>query len=208
MRWLVACAAGSGKPRQNLERSARGHQSSPAPVSRSRSARGRQRAPPPRNPRYGHRARGESPGDVCAPESSTSSRCGRRVRPSNALFTLQYCRDRTRQVMPLLFVLCGCATAVGGQRVILALAAVFGSAPLGLDLTLPFELMQGRVERAFLELEGIGTAPRDFLQQLIAVHLFSGQQIEQQQADAALQELAVDIHCIHYLAYQALYSKV
>src|SRR5580698_7222104 len=102
------------------------------------------------------------------------------------LFALKYCRDGPGQMMPLLFVIYGDFLAFGGQRVILAFAAVFGHAPIGLDLSLFLELMQGGVKSALLELERIGAAPRGFLKNLITVHFPARQQMKQQQTDASL----------------------
>src|ERR1700722_10670538 len=74
------------------------------------------------------------------------------------LLALQDCRDRTRQTMPLLFVLSGSLPAFSGQRVILAFPAVIGSAPFGLDLSFFFQQMQRGVQSALFELECIGAA--------------------------------------------------
>src|SRR5580692_11559983 len=96
------------------------------------------------------------------------------------LFALQYCRDRSRQMMPLLFVIRSDFFAFGGQRVILAFPAVFGHAPFGLDLPLFLKLVQGGVKSALLELERIGAAAGGFLKNFIAVHFPSRQQMQQQ----------------------------
>jgi len=103
-----------------------------------------------------------------------------RSSAGRTLFALQYCRDRSRQMMPLLFVIRGGFLAFGGQRVILAFPAAFGHAPFGLDLPLFFQLMQGGVKSALLELEGIGAAARGFLKNFIAVHFPARQQMKQQ----------------------------
>src|SRR5580704_2380183 len=94
-----------------------------------------------------------------------------RSSAGRTLFALQYCRDRSRQMMPLLFVIRCHFLAFGGQRVILAFPAAFGHAPFGLDLPLFLELIQGGVKSAPLELERIGASARGFLKNFIAVHL-------------------------------------
>src|SRR5579862_6520658 len=117
-------------------------------------------------------------------------------RSVRMLFAPQDRGDHAVQMLPLAFVVAGGLLAFGGQGIIFALAAVVAGAPLGLDETLFFELMQRGVEGAFLEFEGVGAAAGGLLQDFIAVHIRAGEEIQEQETDAAFEEFAIDLHTL------------
>src|SRR5581483_4898291 len=114
--------------------------------------------------------------------------------PVRISFTRQDRSDYVIQMLPLPFVVARGLLSFGRQRIVFALAAIVAGSPLGCDEALLFKLMEGRVQSAFLECEGVRAAARGFLQDFVAVHICPGEQIQQQEADAALEEFAIDFH--------------
>src|SRR5579863_8430119 len=72
--------------------------------------------------------------------------------------------DGAGEVLPLAFVLVRGLLPIGGEGIVFALPAVVAGAPVRLDESLLFELVQRRVESAFLEFEGVRAAQRGCLE--------------------------------------------
>src|SRR5579864_3936991 len=158
-----------------------------------------------------------SPRPLCRPALTKSSTCARNSRSTSRRRFSDGIRDAAMissinrsmlgislapqhgvhgasQVLPLPFVLLRGLSPLGGQRIIFTLAAIVAGAPLRTHESLFFELVQRRVERAFLEFERVRAAHRSRLENLVAVHLAARKQVQQQQTDAPLEQLTVNFH--------------
>src|SRR6516162_8210314 len=123
------------------------------------------------------------------------------------LVALQDGGNRSGEMLPLFFVFPGRFLSLRCERVILAYPAVFGRAPFGLEMPLLLRLMQSWVQSALFEFKSIRTSAGGLLENFIAVHLAAGEQIQQQQTYASLEELPFDAHrvfipCLTSLALQ------
>src|SRR3981081_2461857 len=84
--------------------------------------------------------------------------------------------------------------ALAGQAIVLALAAVLAHAPFRSQITSPMQLVQRGIQRAFLELKRVAAAASGFLNNLVTIHIALRQQLENEERNAALQELSVEGH--------------
>src|SRR5205807_926633 len=80
------------------------------------------------------------------------------------------------------------------EAVVFARSTRLAVAPARLEQTRALHLMEGGVESAFLELEGVGAAALGLVQHLVAVHLALAQEAQDQHANRAGEELAVVFH--------------
>src|ERR1017187_725421 len=103
----------------------------------------------------------------------------------------EHALDSQRQAAPGFLLRGQQLLAAPGDLVVFGLAVVFGDSPMGGDGAVEFQAVEGRIERAFLHLEGLGREQVDRWGNGIAVQ------------GAALQDYSIP-QTIHLLSDQAL----
>src|SRR5215204_1597747 len=128
------------------------------------------------------------------PSISASMAAASVRRVSSATCVAENRLHRRRDRLSLLALRLRLGAPLGGERVVLPRPPGVALAPLGGEQAGALHLVEGGIDRPFLQLELTRAPPLGFLEQLVAVHRPLAQQREDEQADSGGEEFPVVVH--------------
>src|SRR5215813_4737893 len=101
---------------------------------------------------------------------------------------------RGRNLQPLATLRQGLAPSLRGQTVVLARSSRFAVAPAAPEQSGSLHVMEGRVQRPFLQLKRARAASLGLPEEFVAVHFALAQEAQDENADGAGEEFAIVLH--------------